>query len=443
MSSSTTAIVLAAGKGTRLKSDRPKVLQEVAGQAMLAYVLETGFCVAGRGILVLSADLDRDVCEGWANLVPVVQKEALGTADAVRTALKLCDPHKEHLLILYGDTPLMRPATVSALIEKLEHGADIAVCGFRSDNPAGYGRLVVDGSGALVEILEPGEGPVDSSVDSNLCNGGVMALRKGDTAALLEKIPKDPQKGEYYLTRLIALGARAGLKCAVVLCAQEELVGADTPQGLVRVRALMQQRLRSAALESGVSFEAPETVFLSHDTHLASGVHVEPHVVFAPGVHVDSGVRIRAFSYLEGVRVSSGAIIGPFARLRPGSIIGEDARIGNFVEVKQADVGRQAHISHLAYIGDAEIGERVNIGAGVITCNYDGYEKHPTKIARGAFIGSNSSLVAPVEVGEGAYVGSGSVITEDVASDALAVGRSRQRERPGWARRRRLKNKRV
>ena len=363
------------------------------------------------------------------DVISVVQKTPSGTAHAVRTALRSCDIGDDHLLILYGDTPLVTSSTVLELLKILEQGAAVAVCGFESDKP-GYGRFVTDESGKLVGIQE--------GAKTGLCNGGVMALRK-DAVALVEEIPKDIEKGEYYLTALVALAAERGLKCVSVLGSEEELMGADTVYGLQKVRDVMQKRLRAQALGQGVSFDAERTVFLSYDTCLSKGVHIEPYVVFGCGVTVFCGARIRSFSYLEGVTVSEEAVIGPFARVRPGSRIGGRARVGNFVELKKADIGEAARVNHLSYVGDAHVGSKANIGAGVITCNYDGEKKHTTRIGEGAFVGSNSSLVAPVEVGDGAYVGSGSVITQDVSAESLALGRARQTERLGWARGRRDK----
>lgn len=426
------AIVLAAGKGTRMKSDLPKVLHPLAGAPMLAHVL-AAVRAAGvtRAALVVAPGMDAVAAEaGEADLF--VQTEQLGTAHAVLAARPLLDAFDGDVMVLYGDTPLLRPATLSAARAALAGGADIAVLGFEAGDPAGYGRLVMDGRGELMAIREETEAS-DAERGIRLCNSGIMAFRGGRLLALLDRIGRNNAKGEYFLTDAVALARADGLRVAVVPCAEQEVLGVNSRAELATAEAALQARLRRAALEEGATLVAPETVFLSHDTRLGRDVVVEPHVVFGPGVTVEEGARIRSFSHLEQAHVRAGALIGPYARLRPGADIGPGAHIGNFVEIKNAVMGEGAKANHLAYVGDAEVGPGANIGAGAITCNYDGFAKHRTEIGAGAFIGSNAALVAPVKVGQGAYVGSGSVIGRDVPADALALTRAPLELREGWA----------
>ncbi|HSM20236.1 MAG TPA: bifunctional UDP-N-acetylglucosamine diphosphorylase/glucosamine-1-phosphate N-acetyltransferase GlmU, partial [Hyphomicrobiales bacterium] len=353
-------------------------------------------------------------------------------AHAVLAARAALEEPADDVLVVYGDTPLIRPETLRRIRERLAQGADMVVLGFRATDPEGYGRLILDREGRLEAICEERDaGPGERAID--LCNSGVMGFRGALLPGLLEEIGNENAKKEFYLTDAPALARSKRLKVEIVECAEEEVLGVNSQAELARVEAVYQQRLRRRALEAGVTMIAPETVFLSYDTELGPDVKVEPNVVFGPGVTVRAGATIKAFSHIENAVIEEGASIGPFARLRPGAHIGRKARVGNFVEIKAADIGEGAKVNHLSYVGDASVGAAANIGAGTITCNYDGYNKHRTAIGAGAFIGSNTALVAPVTVGEGAYIGSGSVITKDVEPDALALERSEQTTRPGWA----------
>jgi len=430
------SLVLAAGEGTRMKSARPKVMHEVAGRPMIGHVLAAAVAAGSDRLgLVVGPDM-REVAEGaereFGEISVFTQTEPLGTAHAVLAARAALERRADDVLVLYGDTPLIRPETLLRIRERLAQGADLVVLGFRATDPEGYGRLILDREGGLEAICEePDAGPGERAID--LCNSGVMGFRGALLPRLLDDIGNDNAKKEFYLTDAPALARSKGLSVAIVECAEEEVLGVNSQAELARVEAVYQQRLRRRALEAGVTMIAPETVFLSYDTELGHDVKVEPNVIFGPGVTVRAGATIKAFSHIEGAVIGEGASIGPFTRLRPGARIGRQARVGNFVEIKAADVGAGAKINHLSYVGDATVGAAANIGAGTITCNYDGHDKHRTAIGAGAFIGSNTALVAPVTIGDGAYVGSGSVITKDVEADALALERSEQVVRPGWA----------
>ena len=360
-----------------------------------------------------------------------------GTAHAVLAARAAIAEKPDDILVMFADTPLVRPQILSglraALAKDAKNEASVAVLGFTPADPTGYGRLVMHGE-ELVAIREDRDAsPAERQI--RLCNGGLMALAGDKALALLDAIGNANAKGEYYLTDAVAIAQDMGLKAVAITAEEDDVRGINTKAQLAEAEAVLQQRLRFAAMQAGVTLIAPETVFLSADTKLGKDVTIEPNVVFGPGVTVEDGATIRAFSHLEGAHVGKGARVGPFARLRPGADLGADVHIGNFVEVKQATVEAGAKANHLAYIGDARVGEGANIGAGTITCNYDGVAKHRTDIGKGAFIGSNSSLVAPVKIGDGAYVGSGSVVTKDVPDDALAVARAKQENKEGWARR--------
>jgi bifunctional UDP-N-acetylglucosamine pyrophosphorylase/glucosamine-1-phosphate N-acetyltransferase len=338
-----------------------------------------------------------------------------------------------HVLILYGDTPLLRAETIGNVRAELDAGADLVVIGFETENFTGYGRLLLDARGELVGIREEKDASPEERA-LTLCNSGIMGFRSGRTLlGLLGRIGNDNAKGEFYLTDAVALARRDRLEARMVLSSAEEVLGVNSRGELAEAEAVMQKRLRASVMANGATLTAPDTVFLSHDTRIGKDVVIEPHVVIGEGVTIEDGVTIRAFSHIEGARIGQGATVGPFARLRPGAHLAKGAHIGNFVEIKQSEIGEGAKINHLTYIGDASVGARANVGAGTITCNYDGFAKHRTEIGEAAFIGSNSSLVAPVTIGEGAYIGSGSVITKDVAADALALTRAPQEERQGWA----------
>jgi bifunctional UDP-N-acetylglucosamine pyrophosphorylase/glucosamine-1-phosphate N-acetyltransferase len=429
------AIVLAAGEGTRMRSARPKVLHHVAGQSLLAHVL-TAVGAAGTTAtaVVVGPGQDEVAAEARRVLpgaVTFVQRERRGTAHAVLAAKAAIAKQPDDILVVYGDTPLIRPDTLTRLRAPLAKGAAVAVLAFHPADPTGYGRLITSGD-ELVAIREEADAsPRERKID--LCNGGIMALAGKNALAMLERIGDDNRKHEFYLTDAVEIARGMKLRAVAVEAEEDDVRGINTKAQLAEAEATAQQRLRKAALDAGVTLVAPETVFLSADTKFGKDVVVEPYVVFGEKVKVEDGAVIRSFSHLAGAHVGKGASVGPFARLRPGTKLGDGARIGNFVEVKEAVVEAGAKANHLSYIGDAFVGAGANIGAGTITCNYDGSSKHRTEIGKDVFIGSNSALVAPVKIGEGAYVGSGSVITEDVPAQALALGRGRQVVKEGWA----------
>jgi bifunctional UDP-N-acetylglucosamine pyrophosphorylase/glucosamine-1-phosphate N-acetyltransferase len=369
------------------------------------------------------------------------QSEQLGTAHAVLAARAALERRAGTVLVAFADSPLVEPATLRRMIGALDAGAHIAVLGFEAANPYGYGRVIVDERGRVAAIREEKDAS-EAERRIGLCNAGAMAFRVPRLVDLLTRIGNANAKGEHYLTDAPALAAASGLAAVPVLCAAEEALGVNSRAQLAAAEAVFQGRARIRAMEGGATLIAPETVWLSYDTVLGRDVLVEPNVFFGPGVVVEDGAHILASSHIVGARIRAGARIGPFARLRPGADIGPEVHVGNFVEVKNARLEAGAKANHLAYIGDGRVGAGANIGAGTIFCNYDGFDKHFTDVGAGAFVGSNSALVAPVKIGDGAYVGSGSVITRDVEADALAVERSAQEVRPGWAarfRRRRQK----
>jgi bifunctional UDP-N-acetylglucosamine pyrophosphorylase/glucosamine-1-phosphate N-acetyltransferase len=432
------AIVLAAGKGTRMKSERPKVLHRLAGAPMLAHVLTAAQRAGLARLAVVVGPGMEDVGTVATTIDPktaiFVQKDQLGTADAVRAARPGLEEFDGQVLVLYGDTPLLTPETIGKVRAALKGGADLVVLGFETDNPTGYGRLLLDERGGLLGIREEKDASPEEKA-LTLCNSGIMGFRSAKTLlGLLGRIGNDNAKKEYYLTDTVALAHGDRLQTRMVTSdSADEVLGVNSRAELADAEAHMQARLRARAMAEGATLIAPETVFLSHDTEIGKDVVIEPHVVIGERVVIEDSVSIRSFSHIEAAHIGRGATVGPFARLRPGASLARDAHVGNFVEIKQAEIGEGAKVNHLTYIGDATVGARANIGAGTITCNYDGFAKHKTEIGAGAFIGSNSSLVAPVKIGEGAYVGSGSVISKDVAPDALALTRSPQEERPGWA----------
>ena len=429
------AIVLAAGEGTRMKSARPKVLHEIGGLPMLAHVLGAVAEAGAQAVAVVIGPDREDVAEAARQAAPAarifVQRERLGTAHAVLAAKEALAGGYDDVLVLFADTPLVTPATLSRLRGALAEGAALAALGFEPDDPAGYGRLLVEG-GELVAIREHKDAS-EAERKVGLCNAGLMALAGQNALSLLEAIGNANVQKEFYLTDAVEVARKAGRKAVHVLAASEDVMGVNDRVQLAAAEAVFQTRMREKAMRDGATLMAPESVFFSADTKTGRDVVIEPHVVFGRGCTIEDNAVIHAFSHLEGAHVRMGATVGPFARLRPGADLGRDAKVGNFVEIKSALVGEGAKISHLTYIGDASIGAGANIGAGTITCNYDGYNKFKTEIGAGAFVGSNSSLVAPVKIGDGAYIGSGSVITKDVPADSLALARAQQAEKPGWA----------
>jgi bifunctional UDP-N-acetylglucosamine pyrophosphorylase/glucosamine-1-phosphate N-acetyltransferase len=429
------AIILAAGEGTRMRSSTPKVLHAIGGRSLLAHVL-TAVAQAGGAEVAVVVGPDHSAVETETKkLVPQAQlfeqRERLGTAHAVLAAHAALSKGADDILVMFADTPLVRPQVLAELRAALADGAAVAVLGFTPQDPSGYGRLVMAGAELAAIREDKDASPQERKI--GFCNGGLMALSGQYALVILNKIGNGNAKGEYYLTDAVAIARDMGLKAVAIETPEDDVRGINSKTQLAQAEAVLQTRLRAAALEGGVTMIAPETVFLAADTKLGKDVTIEPNVVFGPGVTVDDGATIRAFSHLEGAHVGKGARVGPFARLRPGADLGEDVHIGNFVEVKQATIEAGAKANHLAYIGDAHVGEGANIGAGAITCNYDGIDKHRTEIGKDAFIGTNASLVAPVKIGDGAYIGSGSVVTKEVPAGALALARGEQVNKVGWA----------
>jgi bifunctional UDP-N-acetylglucosamine pyrophosphorylase/glucosamine-1-phosphate N-acetyltransferase len=433
------AIVLAAGLGTRMKSRLPKVLHPLAGRPMIQMLLDS---VAQAGItknVVVVGKGAETVTKAVAPHPTALQAKQLGTGHAVLQARQaLCGAKGERfngdVLILFGADPLITPETLGAMLAR-RRAADapaVVVLGFRPDDPALYGRLKTDAAGNLEAIVEARDASAEE-LAIPLCNSGVMCVDGKHLFKLLAKVGNKNAKKEYYLTDIVGLARAQGLGCAVIEGAADELIGIDDREGLARAEKVVQDRLRRRAMQAGATLTDPETVYFSFDTRLGQDVSVGPNVVFGPGVTVADGVEIRAFCHIEGAEIGAGAIVGPFARLRPGAKLADDVHVGNFVEIKNATLATGAKANHLSYVGDATVGAKANIGAGTITCNYDGFFKHLTEIGAGAFIGSNTALVAPIKIGDGAIVGAGSTIAKDVPADALAITRAPQRAVDGWA----------
>lgn len=427
-------VVLAAGQGTRMKSRLPKVLHPVAGQPMLLHVLEAAAGLApDRVVVVIGKDQDA-VAKAVSPATVAVQDPPRGTGDAVIVAQEALQGFDGDVIVIFGDTPLLTPVLLQNLLAarrgKENHAA--VIVGFRPADPAAYGRLIVNGTGALNKIVEyKNATEVERAV--TLCNAGLMALDGGRLPALLSRLSDRNAQGEFLLTDVVEHANAAGWTCGVVEADPVEVMGINNRIELSVAEAAMQHRLRSRAMAEGVTLIAPETVFLRSDTVLGRDVVIEPYVVFGPKVSVGDDVIIRSHSHIEGATIGSGATVGPFARLRPGAEIAGGAHIGNFVEIKNAVIEAGAKVNHLTYIGDARVGAKANVGAGTITCNYDGFSKSHTDIGAGAFIGSNSALVAPVKIGDGAIVAAGSVITRDVPADAMSIARGKQEDKPGLA----------
>jgi bifunctional UDP-N-acetylglucosamine pyrophosphorylase/glucosamine-1-phosphate N-acetyltransferase len=425
-----TAVILAAGHGTRMKSARPKALHRLAGRPMLRHLIASCERAFDRVVVVIGPDM-AEVAAVAAPHPCVVQAERLGTAHAALQAATLFG--EGEVAVLYADNPLISPATLRRLIERrLAGDAGLALLAMRPAEPGRYGRVVAE-AGIVERIVEHKDAtPAERAI--GLCNAGVLCGAAADMHAWLAAVGNDNAAGEYYLTELVALARAAGRLVAAIEAPEAELRGINSRAELAEAEASVQHGLRLAAMAAGVTMTAPETVFLCADTEFAPDVTIGPNVVFGPGVTVEGGVEIRAFCHIEGCRIGPGAVIGPFARLRPGTMIGRAAHVGNFVELKAAALGDGAKANHLAYLGDATIGAGSNIGAGTITCNYDGFAKHRTEIGEGVFIGSNATLVAPVRVGAMSFVAAGSTITTDVPEQAMAFGRARQETKPDRAR---------
>jgi len=436
-------IVLAAGEGVRMRSSRPKVLHELAGRSMLAHTLSAVSAGAMGDVAVVVASDGDGVAAEALKAVPetkiAVQRERRGTADAVLAARDEIGRGYDDILVVYADTPLIEAATLAAMRAELASGADVVALGFEAADPTGYGRLI-QRDGRLVAIREEKDASADERA-SRLCNAGPIAFNGAAALDLLGAVKPDNAQREYYLTDIVEIANARGLIARALIAKEREVMGVNDRAQLAAAEAAMQDKLRRRAMIGGATLTAPETVFLSFDARIGRDVVIEPHVVIGPRCVIEDGATVRSFSYLENARIAGGAIVGPFSRLRPGADIGANARIGNFVEIKQSAVEEGAKINHLAYIGDARVGAKVNIGAGAVVCNYNGFAKYKTDIGAGAFIGSNSALVAPVTIGDGAYIATGSVITQSVEAEALAVARGRQETKAGWAKAFRAKHK--
>lgn len=427
-------VVLAAGKGTRMKSDLPKVLHPIAGAPLVIHALKAGEAVSpDRSVVVVGHGADRVTASVQSydpSLVTVLQAEQKGTGHAVGIAAPALDGFDGDIIVLYGDTPFISGETLQAM-QAARATHDVVVLGFEAADPGRYGRLIAQGD-QLEKIVEYKDAD-EAERAVTLCNSGVMCAKASVMFDLISQIDDNNASGELYLTDIVELARSAGMSSGVVVCDEAETLGINNPVELSAAEALFQINARTAAQADGVYFQAIDTVYLSYDTVLHRGAKIDPYVVFGPGAVVEGGAEIKAFSHIEGAYVGAGAVVGPYARLRPGSQLGENTKVGNFVEMKKATLGAGSKINHLSYVGDATVGVGSNIGAGTITCNYDGVLKHQTTIGDDVFIGSNTMLVAPVTVGDKAMTGSGSVITNDVEPEALGLGRAKQISKPGFA----------
>jgi bifunctional UDP-N-acetylglucosamine pyrophosphorylase/glucosamine-1-phosphate N-acetyltransferase len=432
----TSVVILAAGMGTRMNSDLPKVMHKIAGAPMVVHAMKSGDSLFPDRVVVVArhgAEMVGKAAQDWnPDAIVAVQTEQLGTAHAVAQAAPALDGFSGNVVVLYGDTPFITPETLDAMIAaRADHA--IVVLGFDAADPGRYGRLITSGD-ILTEIVEFKDATEDQRAIT-LCNSGVVCADGETLLSLVAEVGNNNASGEYYLTDIVALAAKRGLTSTVVRCPEAETMGINTRAQLAQAEALFQTRARASAMEDGVTLQDPDSVFFAHDTVIGRDTVIEPNIVFGPGVTIESGATIRAFSHLEGCHVSRGAIVGPFARLRPGAELAEDVHVGNFVEIKNATIDEGAKVNHLTYIGDASVGKKTNIGAGTITCNYDGVFKHKTTIGEGVFIGSNTMLVAPVTVGDRAMTASGAVITKNIPAGALAVARADQVNKDGLGQR--------
>jgi len=427
------AIILAAGQGTRMKSPLPKVLHPVGNRAMLDHAIDAAEALGCERIVVVvgnhSPEVRAHVVKRLGEAAIAVQDPPIGTGHAVRAAEAALAGFTGQVVITYGDVPLLKAADIEPVFGAT---AGVTVVGFEARDPSGYGRLMVDADGGLEAIVEHKEASPDQ-LKVTACNSGVMAAPAALLFELLAEVRNDNAKGEYYLTDVVALARARGEPTRTVFADEDAVMGVNAQAELAVAEALFKKVQRETFLAAGVTMPAPETVHFSFDTEVGGGTTIEPFVVFGPGARIASGARIRSFSHIEGATVAAGAEVGPYARLRPGADLGEGAKVGNFVEVKNVRMGKGAKANHLSYLGDGEVGAKANIGAGTIFCNYDGFFKHRTTVGEGAFVGSNSSLVAPVTIGAGAMVGSGSVVTADVAPGDLALARGVQTAKAGWA----------
>jgi bifunctional UDP-N-acetylglucosamine pyrophosphorylase/glucosamine-1-phosphate N-acetyltransferase len=429
-------VTLAAGHGSRMQSDVPKVLHQIGHAPLLSHAIMSGLTLEPSRIIVVAghgADaVEAALAEHHPEAQTVRQEPQLGTAHAVAQAAELLATFEGDVIVLYGDTPFVSAGTLEAMLAARATGADLVMLGFEAADPGRYGRLITQDD-ALLRIVEARDATPDE-LAVTLCNSGVVCASRAVLFDLVSAVGNDNAAGEYYLTDIVGLATARGLSARVVTCAEAETLGVNTRADLAAAEATFQEAARAAALEAGATLIAPETVFFAHDTHIGRDVLIEPNVVFGPGVTIETGAHIRAFSHLEGCHVSGDCVVGPYARLRPGAELDQGARIGNFVEIKEAQIGAGAKVNHLSYIGDADVGPDANIGAGTITCNYDGVNKHRTEIGARSFIGTNTALVAPVSIGADAMTAAGSVVTRDVPDGALGIARAKQVTKPGLAR---------
>ena len=430
-------VVLAAGMGTRMKSTLPKVLHKVASRSMLGHVLTAGAALSPKTAVVIHGPDMNELCKESLHFIPdckfAEQRERKGTGHAVSMAQSALEDFDGVVLVLYGDVPLIQTVSLQALLTKIDDTHPMAVLGFEAKNPQGYGRLITSGDSVLAIREE-----LDTSFEEkriNLCNSGIIAIQSKLLWQLISKLSSNNAKNELYLTDLVELAVAAKKSVALAICEESEVAGVNDREQLAGIEQQFQKRYRAKAMVGGATLVDPSSVFFAADTVVGQDVIIEPNVVFGTNVTINNGVEILAFSHIEGATIGEGARIGPYARLRPGAEIGASAHVGNFVEIKKAKIGKGAKANHLSYIGDAIVGAGCNIGAGTITCNYDGYEKHLTEIGEKVFIGSNSSLIAPVKIGNGVNIAAGSVITVDVPEDALALSRAPQEIKEGWAKR--------
>ncbi len=429
------AVILAAGKSTRMKSSRSKVLHDVGGRPMLAWVKALADDIGVSKIVCVVGEANDDVKHAAEALGMeiAIQEPQLGTGHAVLSAKDNLEGFEGTVTVLYADTPLIRPETARQVFDVLDDGADVAVLGFEAEDPGAYGRLVTDGD-TLTAIVEAKEA-TSEQLNIKLCNSGVISAKSSDMFSALSRVTNENAKGEYYLTDVIEILRGDGRRPVAVIGNEEEVLGVNSRTDLALAEAAFQSAKRLEVMSEGVTLRDPDSVIFAFDTQIENDVEIGANVVFGPGVIVRRNSIIHPFSHLEGCEIGENVNIGPFARVRPGTIMKDGSRLGNFVETKKAVIGKDSKVNHLSYIGDAELGENVNVGAGTITCNYDGYNKHKTIIGDNAFVGTHSSLVAPVTIGEGAFLGSGGVITADVPSNALALGRAKQVNKEGWAKR--------
>ncbi len=429
------SIILAAGEGTRMRSALPKVLHPVGGLPIIGHVARAAREAGSSRIALVTGPKHQSIRDTVsaidAGVVHFEQTIAKGTAHAASMARAVFADATGYIAVVYGDHPLLRGTNFRVVLDRLDDGLDVSILGFEPKDPTGYGRFITDGEKLLAIREHKDASEAERAI--GLCNACILAFRADVFRDLIDKVNTNNAQGEYYLTDLIGLANAAGKRVGFGVAPENDVIGVNDRSQLARAEALFQDVQRETFMKAGVTLHDPKTVYFSYDTQIARDVVIEPSVYFGPGVKIEEGAVIHAFCHIEGANIGRNASVGPFARLRPEAVLGENAKVGNFVEIKKADIGEGAKVSHLSYIGDASIGAGVNIGAGVITVNYDGYNKHRTIIGDDAFIGSNSSLVAPVTVGVGALVASGSVITEDVEADALALGRSRQTNKPGGA----------